>query len=590
LFLFGAPRLQRGDEPIQVDTRKAIALLAYLAVTGERHSRDALATLWSNCDQTRARGMLRRTLSILNSVLSHECPAIDRETIGLDLQSPLWVAATNFRATLTQRIICVTSIARAVKQRFSMILSKLSDRIHALQWTVPFAIGILFVLYEFGPGRWIHDVYGASNYFGADLLLFAVIIPLVSFLLLRRWGDWLKLKENQDQRTLSAEHRFAAITATSADAILSLDASGQIESWNRGAELLLGFASEEIRGQRFDTLLGGGDAARVELDWLSEMVRLRGFVRGHETTCRDAENRLVDVDVTATRLDDAAGHYAGMSVILREATERKRRDQEIQRLTTNLNQQIAHRTRELAEKVEELGRANAELKKLDQMRDEFVSLVAHQLRAPLTNMNGAVESIVANGGALNETCRQMLTILNQQIDRLDRLVRDVLNTAAIESGGLTLHPEPISLAPILQQTVEQIRTRRTRRAFQLAIKPGMPLIFADRDRVAEVLANLYDNADKYSAPDQNIVVETRADETEVTISVRDFGKGIPPADLDRIFDKFYRTDSSDAQAAYGYGLGLYVCRQLVQAQGGRIWAENHPDGGAVLSFTLPVAR
>jgi len=112
LFLFGAPRLQRGDEPIQVDTRKAIALLAYLAVTGERHSRDALATLWSNCDQTRARGMLRRTLSILNRVLSHECPAIDRETIGLDLQSPLWIAVTDFRAALAQHKTCGHSAAQ----------------------------------------------------------------------------------------------------------------------------------------------------------------------------------------------------------------------------------------------------------------------------------------------------------------------------------------------------------------------------------------------------------------------------------------------------------------------------------------------
>jgi signal transduction histidine kinase len=164
------------------------------------------------------------------------------------------------------------------------------------------------------------------------------------------------------------------------------------------------------------------------------------------------------------------------------------------------------------------------LKKLDQMRTEFVSLVSHQLRAPLTNMNGAVEHITANCGAMNSTCVRMLGILNQQVDRLDRLVSDILNAAAIESGELALHPEPTSILPILQQVVEQIRARMAVRPFRLPIKPGLPLIFADRDRVAEVLANLCDNADKYSPAEKEIVIETRADETEVTITVRDFVK------------------------------------------------------------------
>ncbi len=397
-------------------------------------------------------------------------------------------------------------------------------------------------------------------------------------------------KANTDQQADATERRLASIISTSADAIISLDASGHIESWNRGAEMLFGFLADEISGRPFTELLGGGDGARVELDWLTEMVRAAGFLRGHETICRDFEGRAIDVDLTATRLSDEAGRNIGMSIILREATERKQRDEEIRRLNANLNREIAERTRELAEKVEELARANADLKKLDQMRTEFVSLVSHQIRAPLTNMNGAVERIAANAGAMDADSARMLVILNQQIDRLDRLVRDVLNTAAIESGELALHPEPVSLPPIVQQVVEQMRARLTVRTFHLPLKPGLPLILADRDRVAEVLANLCDNADKYSPPGRQIVIETRADETEVTVAVRDFGQGIPSNDLERVFDKFYRTDSSDSQAAYGYGLGLYVCRQLVQAQGGRIWAENHPEGGAVFSFTLPVAR
>jgi K+-sensing histidine kinase KdpD len=102
------------------------------------------------------------------------------------------------------------------------------------------------------------------------------------------------------------------------------------------------------------------------------------------------------------------------------------------------------------------------------------------------------------------------------------------------------------------------------------------------------LLNLIDNADKYSPPGEEICLDLSADQTSVSIRVRDHGPGISSADQALVFDKFYRNDSSDSQPAYGYGLGLYICRMLVEAQGGRIWVENHLEGGAVFAFSLPV--
>jgi PAS domain S-box-containing protein len=426
-------------------------------------------------------------------------------------------------------------------------------------------------------------------HYGVEILFFATAGPLLAFWTLTRISQWLDEKEHAEQQARASEQRLASITAASADAILSLDAEGCIESWNRGAEFIFGYPAEAMRGRPLADLLGGGEASRVEFRWLVASAGQAGFVRGHETTCQNAEGREVAVELTATRLTREAGKRFGMSVILRDVTERKHRDEEIRQLNASLREQVAEQTRELAEKVEQLAQANADLQKLDRMRSEFVSLVSHQLRAPLTNMHGAVEHIETNCGVMNATCVRMLGILDQQVERLDRLVRDVLNAAHIESGELVLQSEPVSVLPIVQQVVEQIRLRAASRSFSLPTKPGLPFVFADRDRVAEVLANLLDNADKYSPRGKGVTVEVRADETEVTLSVRDAGPGLPPQDLARVFDKFYRADNSDAQAAYGYGLGLYVCRQLVEAQGGRIWAENHPDGGAVFSFTLPVA-
>jgi K+-sensing histidine kinase KdpD len=340
--------------------------------------------------------------------------------------------------------------------------------------------------------------------------------------------------------------------------------------------------------ERFADLLGGGEAAQIESHWLCEAVRQAGFIRGNETTCIAAGGRRVNVDLTANLLRGNKGQPAGIAVVLRDITRRRHREEETRRLNATLNQQATERNDELAVKVQELGRANIELQKLDQTRSELVSLVSHQIRAPLTNMGGAVQRMQVDCGAINPTCARMFTIFEQQVDRLDRLVQDVLNASQLEAGEVSLQLEPISVMPIARQVANEIRAGTPGRTIHLVDKPGLPLVYADRDRVAEVLGNLLDNADKYSPPGVEIAVQIRADQTEVTVAVRDAGPGIPPRDLERVFDKFYRTDSSDAQAAYGYGLGLYVCRRLVEAQGGHIWAENHPDAGALFSFALPV--
>jgi PAS domain S-box-containing protein len=461
-------------------------------------------------------------------------------------------------------------------------------RVKSLTWLLPLAMALLFVLFQVGPARWLQDNGLVSNRNLAATMSYAMVVTVMVFLVFRQIGIWLgETNQSQSQVETDAE-RLAQITNTSADAILSLDSQGVIDTWNSGAHRLFGFEAAMAQGHPFSDLLGGGEAAQVENRWLCDEVRQRGFVRGHETTCLAADGRRVEVEATITLLKSDNGRPAGMSVVLRDITRRRHREEETQRLNAKLNRQAAERNSELGVKVRELGQANSELQKLDQTRSEFVSLVSHQIRAPLTNMGGAVQRMQSDCTEINPTCARMFTIFEQQVDRLDRLVQDVLNASHLEAGEVSLQLEPISVLPVVRQAAAEIRAGTPGRAIHFADKPGLPLAYADRDRVAEVLANLLDNADKYSPLGKEIAVQLRADQTEVTVAVRDAGPGIPPQDLERIFDKFYRTDSSDAQTAYGYGLGLYVCRQLMEAQGGRIWAENQPDGGTLFSFALPV--
>ncbi|HEY3289207.1 MAG TPA: ATP-binding protein, partial [Anaerolineae bacterium] len=445
----------------------------------------------------------------------------------------------------------------------------LQNRLSVLRWVLPFILGGLAVIYETMLGRWIHDAIGAYLYFDLDIVFYAIGLPLIVFLTLTLIMNGVIKAHRAQQLAQLSERRLGAIMAASADAILTLDGRGQIETWNRGAELLFGYAEPDIVGKVFTTLFGAGDSALVEFNWLSRIVQDAGFVRGHETTFTNSQGDQIAVELTATRLVDEVSQYLGMSVILRDVTERKHRVDEIRHLNATLSEQVALRTRELDEKVAQLARANAGLQALDQMRSEFVSLVSHQIRAPLTNMRGASERMRSDCAQLNPTCSRMFTILDQQSERLDRLVRDVLSTARIDAGGLVLQTEPISILPVINQVVDQIRTRVNDRPIRVPVKPGLPLAMADRDRVVEILTNLLDNADKYSPSNLEIVIDVKADESDVTLLVRDHGRGLADTDLDRLFNKFYRADGSDSQAVYGYGLGLYVCRQLVQAQGGR---------------------
>jgi PAS domain S-box-containing protein len=464
----------------------------------------------------------------------------------------------------------------------------LQRRVALLRWILPAALIVLTALYELGPARSLQE--SLHDPIDLEVFLYGVFSPLLAFWVLTLIGRWLEKTDRAEKAARTSDRRLASIMSASADAILGLDPAGRIEAWNRGAELLFGYEADHMRGQQFSHVLGRGEAAEIELAWLTHNVAQNGYVRGHETTCRDHAGHDIAVELTATYLTDEAGQPMGMSIILRDITERKHREAEIRRLNAKLSEQVAERTHALAGKVEELARANIELYKLDQTRSEFVSLVSHQIRAPLTNMRGAAERMQLSCGAVNATCSRMFVILQQQSERLDALVRDVLSAARLEAGELVLQREPISVLPIIQQVVEQTRARTTDRSFHVPLKPGLPLAFADRDRVAEVLTNLVDNADKYSPRESAITIEIRADQTDVIVAVRDRGRGLPAADLDRVFDKFYRSDGSDAQTAYGYGLGLYVCRRLIEAQGGRIWAENAAGGGAIFSFTLPVVR
>jgi signal transduction histidine kinase len=168
------------------------------------------------------------------------------------------------------------------------------------------------------------------------------------------------------------------------------------------------------------------------------------------------------------------------------------------------------------------------------------------------------------------------------------LVDDVLNISRIEAGGLSLTYAAVNIVQIAERAVDDITTRQTGHIFRGLDSPADLRVWADADRLYEVVANLIDNATKYSPPGSEVVMDVRTDDREAVLSVTDSGPGIPHEEHDHIFEKFHRLDSSDDKETYGYGLGLYLCRCLVEAMNGRIWVESERGQGATFRFALPL--
>ena len=236
----------------------------------------------------------------------------------------------------------------------------------------------------------------------------------------------------------------------------------------------------------------------------------------------------------------------------------------------------------------------SELKQVEQLKSDFVAMVSHELRAPLSTVSGSVETLILLDPAGDrEAYQEVLGLLQQQTQRLREVVEEVLQLTRVEAGRLHVHLQSLSLSEFLQSALESTRLAWVGddRPLVLRTLDGLQPVQADRDVLQIVVRNLLDNARKYSPAGSPIEVEVKpapgAD--QLLVHINDHGSGIPPEQLEQIFERFSRGAHTSRGWRRGYGLGLYIARELIRAQQGQIWAENRADGGARFTFSLPVA-
>lgn len=238
----------------------------------------------------------------------------------------------------------------------------------------------------------------------------------------------------------------------------------------------------------------------------------------------------------------------------------------------------------------EVVRDVSNLRDVEAMRQTFLSAVSHELLSPLSIIKGHAETLRDPATRADPALAEgALVAIDEETERLRRLVANLLDAARAASGAFTIQRVPLALGPIIKRAVQRFRGRSRRHRFSARVPRHMPLVLGDRERLESTLYNLLDNAVKYSPYGGRVLARADVHPCDVEVTVEDEGIGIRPEDEALIFQPYYRAESDGRRAASGSGLGLYVCKTIVEALGGRIWAERRPLRGAAFHFTVPRA-
>jgi signal transduction histidine kinase len=260
--------------------------------------------------------------------------------------------------------------------------------------------------------------------------------------------------------------------------------------------------------------------------------------------------------------------------------------QDLEQLTRTLEQRVRQRTSELQS-------ANEKLQELDRLKSAFVSIVSHELRTPMTSIKGYVENLLDGlAGELTDKQSRSLERVRHNIDRLTRMINELLDLSKIEAGRMESNFASVSLLDMVEEVVESYQAAADEKSVTIRIIPHRPIptVKGDADKLNRILINLIHNAIKFTPVGGEIGIEVQAqDHAYVEASVIDTGLGIPPHELEKIFDKFYRGESAPVEAR-GAGLGLAIAKNLVELHGGTIRVDSTLGAGSRFSFTIPIAQ
>ena len=389
--------------------------------------------------------------------------------------------------------------------------------------------------------------------------------------------------------------QYAALVNSSADLSFISDKAGKLLFSNPALRAAMGWSDrlplEATLGEMLVSARPTSEILELALDqgWSGEVALQRRAAAGPAFPVFLALRPIQDERRNEPRL---AGTAHDLTLIKRRESELEMALAEIaaartdlQQLNADLERKVQARTQQLEQTVSDLARLNEELKELDQLKSEFVALVSHELRAPLTNIRSGIELVLEREPALVTSVEESLRLVQQETERLVGFVGTILDLSALEAGRFPLELRSLDLVEVTEQVVAQFPDlNRMRKEFP----PELPRIQADEAGLKSILYHLLDNAMKY-APQGELSLAAAAENGKIRVSLSDSGPGVPSEERERIFEMFHRLDSRDEREVYGHGLGLPMVRRLVEAMGGAVRVEQSGTAGARFVFWLPAA-
>jgi signal transduction histidine kinase len=261
------------------------------------------------------------------------------------------------------------------------------------------------------------------------------------------------------------------------------------------------------------------------------------------------------------------------------------------RVVVDTHDELAELAADLNALAMRLDAAARQERRMEQSRRDLIAAVSHDLRTPLAAIRATIEAITDGVVTDEATITRYLCTMHDGTRELSRLIDDLFDLSRLDAGALLLEPEPAALADLVSDTLERLRPQAAARDVVLTgvAAADLPLVPLDARFVGRLLANLVDNAVRHTPAGGRVEVAVYREGPAVRVDVRDTGEGIAPADLPHVFERFYRGEKSRSREHGGAGLGLAICKGIVEAHGGRIWAEARSPHGTRVSFTLPIA-
>ena len=403
---------------------------------------------------------------------------------------------------------------------------------------VTIASELAFTLYQ--------SPYGMANLIGHFLKIVAFYLIYKAIIETGLVKPYDLLFRNLKQ----SEEQYRDLYEEAPNAYFSVGVDGVIKRANRSAVELLGYSRGELVGRPVADLYADTPSGRAKAQGMFQRFLAGEEVRDEEMEMRRADGGRVWVNLSVRPIRDKEGNVVASRSEIVDITKHK---------------------------------------KLDQLKDDFIGLVSHELRSPLTVIMGAINTVLSEGDHLSEEeTRQLLKDAALESETLSHLLGNLLELSRAQAERLVLHAEAIDVKKVIQDAVEGVKRQTSAHQFVVSAPRKLPQVYADPLRLERILYNLLENAVKYSPQGGEIKVSVKSDEEQLVIGVSDQGVGISAADQAKLFAPFQRLEETRPGGARGVGLGLLVCQRLVEAHGGRIWVESKPGRGSSFFFTLPL--